>query len=166
MKKILITLLMMLSLGIGAQAGKPRQNTQLRTLVASYRGTEGFQVVDLGGAALGLMKAAARSAAETEEDRQALEVLRGLKRFTVVDFSDAPEHVRESFLRKANRILADGEMLMEAKSDGETVRIFGGSTRDENLLEDIVILSEDALVCIRGTIRADQIEALMQQADQ
>ena len=67
---------------------------------------------------------------------------------------------------EANRILAEGEMLMEAKSDGETVRIFGGSTKDENFLEDIVILAEDALVCIRGTIRADQIEALMQQANQ
>ena len=50
MKKILITLLMILSLGTGAQAGKPRQNTQLRTLVASYRGTEGFEVADFGGA--------------------------------------------------------------------------------------------------------------------
>ena len=165
MKKILITLLMILSLGTGAQAGKPRQNTQLRTLVASYRGTEGFQVVDLGGAALGLMKAAARSAAETEEDRQALEVFRGLKRFTVVDFSDAPEHVRESFLRKVNRILSHGEMLMEAKSDGETVCIYGGPAKNENLLQDITILGGDVLICIRGTIRVDQIEELMRQTN-
>ena len=103
--------------------------------------------------------------AETEEDRQALEVFRGLKRFTVVDFSDAPEHVRESFLRKVNRILDHGEMLMEAKSDGETIRIFGGSTKDETLLEDITILAGDALICIRGTIRTDQIEELMRQTN-
>ena len=165
MKKILITLLMILSLGTGAQAGRPRQNTQLRTLVASYRGTEGFEVADFGGAALSLMKAAARSAVDTEEDRQALEVFRGLKRFTVVDFSDAPEHVRESFLRKVNRILDHGEMLMEAKSDGETIRIFGGSTKDETLLKDITILAGDALICIRGTIRTDQIEELMRQTN-
>lgn len=166
MKKILITLLMMLSLGTAAQAGRANQNPQLRNLVTSYKGTEGFEIVDLGGVALSLMKAAARSAAETEEDRQAMALFKGIKRLTVVDFSDASDHTREAFLRKANRILADGEMLMEAKSDGETVRIFGGSTKDENLLEDIVILAEDALVCIRGTIRADQIEALMQQANQ
>ena len=115
MKKILITLLMILSLGTGAQAGKPRQNTQLRTLVASYRGTEGFEVADFGGAALSLMKAAARSAAETEEDRQAMALFKGIKRLTVVDFSDASDHAREAFLRKANRILDQGEMLMEAK---------------------------------------------------
>ena len=166
MKKILITLLMILSLGTGAQAGKPRQNTQLRTLVASYRGTEGFEVADFGGAALSLMKAAARSAADTEEDRQALEVFRGLKRFTVVDFSEASEHAREAFLRKVNKILAHGDMLMEAKSDGETVRVYGGSTKDDTILEDITILAGDVLFCIRGTIRTDQIEALMQQANQ
>ena len=166
MKKILITLLMILSLGTGAQAGRPRQNTQLRTLVASYRGTEGFEVADFGGAALSLMKAAARSAVDTEEDRQALEVFRGLKRFTVVDFSDASDHAREAFLRKANRILDQGEMLMEAKDGGETIRIYGSSSKDENFLEDIVLLAEDTLIFVRGTIRIDQIEALMKQANQ
>ena len=112
------------------------------------------------------MKAAARSAADTEEDRQALEVFRGLKRFTVVDFSEASEHAREAFLRKVNKILAHGDMLMEAKSDGETVRVYGGSTKDDTILEDITILAGDVLFCIRGTIRTDQIEALMQQANQ
>lgn len=166
MKKILITLLMILSLGTGAQAGKPRQNTQLRTLVASYKGTEGFEIVDFGGVAMSLLRAAARTAVETEEDRQALELFKGIKRFTVVDFSEASDHAREAFLRKANRILDHGEMLLEAKDGGETVRIYGASTKDENLLEDIVLLAEDALILVRGTIRIDQVGALMQQANQ
>ena len=166
MKKILITLLMILSLGTGAQAGKPRQNTQLRTLVASYRGTEGFEVADFGGAALSLMKAAARSAVETEEDRQAMNVFRGIKRLTVVDFSESSDHDRETFLRKVNKILAHDEMLMEAKDSGETIRIYGSSTKDENLLENIVILASEALIFVRGTIRVDQVGALMKQANQ
>ena len=112
MKKILITLLMILSLGTAAQAGRANQNPQLRNLVTSYKGTEGFEIVDLGGVALSLMKAAARSAAETEEDRQAMALFKGIKRLTVVDFSDASDHAREAFLRKANRILDQGEMLM------------------------------------------------------
>lgn len=165
MKKLLISLLMVLSLGTAAQAGHRTQNPELRTLVSSYKGTEGFEVVDLGGVALGLMRAAARAAAETEEDRQALEMLKGIKRLTVVDFSDAPDNAREAFLRKAKRILDAGDLLMEAKDEGETVRIYGSSTKDENLLEDIFILAGDALLSIRGTIRVDQIEALMKQAD-
>ena len=52
-----------------------------------------------------------------------------------------------------------------SSSDGETIRIFGGPTKDETLLEDITILAGDALICIRGTIRTDQIEELMRQTN-
>ena len=156
---------MVLSLGTAAQAGQKTQNPELRNLVSSYKGTEGFEVVDLGGGAMGLMRAAARAAVETEEDRQALEMLKSIKRLTAVDFSEAPESARESFLRKVKRILANDVLLMEAKDEGETIRVYGSSSKDENLLEDIVILAGDGLLCIRGTIRVDQIEALMQQAD-
>ena len=163
MKKLLITLLMLLSLGAAARAGE--QNPQLRSLVSSYKGTEGFEIVDIGGIGLGLLKAAAKSAAETPEDREALKLFNGLKRLTIVDFSDAAPETREKFLRKANRILNGGEMLMEAKDGDETVRIFGTSSEDGSLLEDIALLAGDALIFVRGSIRADQIGALMKQAD-
>ncbi|MBO6063805.1 MAG: DUF4252 domain-containing protein [Bacteroidales bacterium] len=163
MKKLLITLLMLLTLGAAARAGE--QNPQLRSLVSSYKGTEGFDIVDIGGISLGLLKAAAKSAAETPEDREALKLFNGLKRLTIVDFSDAAPETREKFLRKANRILNGGEMLMEAKDGDETVRIFGTSSEDGSLLEDIALLAGDALIFVRGSIRADQIGALMKQAD-
>jgi hypothetical protein len=154
---------MLLSLGAAARAGE--QNPQLRSLVSSYKGTEGFEIVDIGGIGLGLLKAAAKSAAETPEDREALKLFNGLKRLTIVDFSDAAPETREKFLRKANRILQGGEMLMEAKDGDETVRIFGTSSEDGSLLEDIALLAGDALIFVRGSIRADQIGALMKQAD-
>ena len=163
MKKLLITLVMFLSLGTAALAGQ--QNTKLRNLVSDYKGTEGFEIVDIGGIGLGLLKAAARTAADTPEDREALKLFNGLKRLTVVDFSDAAPDVREKFLRKANRILKDGEMLLEAKDGGETVRIYGTSSNDGTLLEDAAILAGDALIFVRGAIRMDQVEALMRQAN-
>ena len=163
MKKLLITLLMLLSLGTAARAGE--QNPQLRSLVSSYKGTEGFEIVDIGSIGLSLLKAAAKTGAETAEDRAALELFNGLKRLTIVDFSDAAPEAREKFLRKANRILNSGEMLLEAKDSGETVRIYGTSSADGALLEDIALLADDALIFLRGTIRTDQIEALMKQAD-
>ena len=164
MKKLLITLLMLLSLGTAARAGD--QNTQLRNLVSSYKGTEGFEIVDIGSVGLGLLKATARTAAETPEDREALQLFNGLKRLTIVDFSDADPSVREKFLRKADKILLKkGELLMEAKDGSETVRIFGTSSKDGSVLEDIVILADDALISIRGSIRSDQVEALMKQSE-
>ena len=154
---------MLLSLGTAALAGQ--QDSQLRNLVSSYKGTEGFEIVDIGSIGLSLLKAAAKTAAETEEDREALKLFDGLKRLTIVDFSDATTELRDKFLRKVNRILKSGEMLMEAKDGGETVRIFGTSSDDGAFLEDVALLADDALIFVRGTIRKDQIEALMKQAD-
>ena len=163
MKKILVTLVMLLSLGTAALAGN--QNAHLRNLVSSFKGTEGFEVVDIGGIGMSLLKAAAKSAAETPEDREALKLFNGLKRLTVVDFSDAAPEAREKFLRKAKRILEKGEMLMEAKDDGETVRIYGTSSADGALLHDIALLAGDALIFVRGTVPMDQVGELMKQAD-
>ena len=163
MKKILITLMMLLSLGTVALAGEP--NRQLRNLVSDYRETEGFDVVDVGGLGLSLLKAAARTAADSPEDREALKLFNGLKRLTIVDFSEAAPEVKDKFLRKANRILQGSEMLMEAKDGDETVRIYGTSSDDGNLLEDIALIAGDALIFVRGAIRGDQVAALIAQAD-
>ena len=88
-----------------------------------------------------------------------------IKRLTVVDFSDAAPQVREKFIRKAERILADGEMLLEARDGGETVRVYGTSSADGTLLEDVAILADNALIFVRGTLRTEQIENLMKQAN-
>ena len=163
MKKILITLMMLLSLGTVALAGEP--NRQLRNLVSDYRGTEGFDVVDIGGLGLSLLKAAARTGAETPEDRAALKLFDGLKRLTVVDFSEAAPEVKDKFRRKVNRILAGQEMLLEAKDGDETVRIYGTSSDDGDLLEDIALIAGEALIFVRGSVRGDQIAALIAQAN-
>ena len=150
---------MVLSLSTAAWASD--QPGQIRTLVNEYRHEPGVEVVDLGGVALGLLKAAARSQAKDENDRRGLELLSGIKRLTVLDLSEASQHVRDSFLRKAKRALANEEMLMEAKDDGETIRVYGMSSNDGNLLEDIVILAEDTLVSIKGKVRMDLVSALI-----
>ena len=154
---------MLLSLGTVALAGEP--NRQLRNLVSDYRGTEGFDVVDIGGLGLSLLKAAARTGAETPEDRAALKLFDGLKRLTVVDFSEAAPEVKDKFRRKVNRILAGQEMLLEAKDGDETVRIYGSSSDDGDLLEDIALIAGEALIFVRGSVRSDQIAALIAQAN-
>ena len=138
---------------------------QLRTLVNEFRNEPGFEVVDMGPVALGLIRAAARGEVKNDDDRKALQVFKDIKRLTILDFSDADASRKEKFLRKAKRILADEEMLMEAKDDGETVRIYGLSNAAGNILEDIIILAGDALISVRGKIRADLVGELVNQAE-
>jgi hypothetical protein len=162
MKRILITLCMALCLVGEAWAGNP--GGKLRSLVSSFKRTEGFDVVDLGGPAMLLLKAAARAEADDPEDRAALDLFRRLKRLTVVDFSEATPEKREEFLRRLDRILAGEEILMEAKDGGEKVAIYGRSSKDGSRIEDIIIRADDALISVRGSIRADQVGSLMKKA--
>ena len=162
MKKILFTLCMVLCLVPTAWAGTP--TGKLRTLVNEFRDEPGFEIVDMGPLALGLIRAAARTEAKNDDDRKALQVFKDIKRLTVLDFSDADAAHKEKFLRKAKRILADEEMLMEAKDDGETVRIYGLSNVSD-ILEDVIILAGDALISVHGKIRADLVGELINQAE-
>ena len=163
MKKILITLMMVLCLVPAAWAGNP--SGKIRTLVNEYRDEPGVEVVDLGGLGLGLLRAAARTQAKDAEDRMALDFLRSIKRLTVLDFSDAALNVKERFFRKANRILDQDDLLLEARDGGETVRVYGLSSDDGNLLEDIIVLAEDALISVKGKIRIDQVGELIRTAE-
>ena len=154
---------MVLSLVPTAWAGNPAG--KLRTLVNEFRDEPGFEMVDMGPIALGLIRAAARGEAKTEEDRKALQIFKDIKHLTVLDFSDAEAARKEKFLRKAKRVLADEEVLMEAKDEGETVRVYGLSNAAGDILEDIIILAGDALISVRGKIRADLIGELVNQAE-
>ena len=146
-----------------AWAGNP--GGKLRSLVSSFKGTEGFDVVDLGGPAMLLLKAAARAEMDDDpEDRAAMDLFKGLKRLTVVDFSEAAPEKREKFLRKALRILEGEEILMEVKDAGEKLSIYGTSSKDGSQYQDIILLAEDALISIKGSIRAEQVGELMKQA--
>ena len=154
---------MVLSLVPTAWAGD--RSGKIRTLVNEFRGEPGVEVVDMGPIALGLIRAAASGEAKNEEDRKALQVFKDIKRLTVLDFSDADAAIKERFHRKAHSILADEDILMEAKDEGETVRIYGMSNAAGDILEDILILADDALISIRGKIRADLVGELIQQAE-
>ena len=160
MKKILFTLCLALSLSTMAWAGN--RNTELRSLVSSYKGTEGFDIVNVRGPMMSLLRAAARSEADDPEDRAALDLLSKLKSITVVDFSEAAPQRREAFLQKARKILSRDEVLLEARDGEDHVCIYG--VVSDKRIQDIVILADDALISFRGSIRSDQIDALMSQA--
>jgi hypothetical protein len=54
---------------------------------------------------------------------------------------------------------------MEAKDGGEKVAIYGLSSKDGSRIEDIIIRADDALISVKGSIRTDQVEALMKQTE-
>jgi len=143
------------------------KNTRLQALINSYKGQEGVEVLNLRRPMLNLLKVAAFYS-EGDEDAKALkEMLKGIKRITIVDYEDSAPEVKSEFSQKVSKILSKEELLMEAKDDGDHVKIFGILSEDGSTIKDIILHEADGgtLISVIGTIRLDQIDLLMKQAD-
>ena len=166
MKRI-TTLLVLLTLFSIALPAKGR-NTKFRMLVSEYRGQEGFEVVNLGGPLLSLIRGAVKMGAEDAEEKAAIDLLRGIRHLTVVDYEDCAPGVKDEFNRRLRKLLSGEEVLIEAHDDGESVKIYGCLSEDGSILKDIIIHAETdgALISILGSIRMDQVDSLVRMANQ
>ncbi|MBR1569452.1 MAG: DUF4252 domain-containing protein [Bacteroidales bacterium] len=162
MKKALITLIMVLGTLGCAWAGKP---AKVESLANKYKNAEGFEVVTLGRVGLSLIKIAAVSGGDLdEEDRAALSAFSGIRKITIVDFENTAAGVKERFCRELEKILQGMELILEAKDNGENLRIYGvdkGGT-----IRDCILYSGDgALICTRGSIDLEHLGKLMEMAE-
>ena len=160
MKKGILTLLLALTVVCGAWAGTPEK---IGSIVKQFSQREGFEVMRLGRFLLGTIRAAATLDADVdEEDRAVLDAFMGIRNLTVVDFEEASESDKARFCRKVERVLDKQELIMEAKENGETVRIYG--IEDGNKLRDIILYSSDgSLISMSGSIGLEHVGELMKQ---
>jgi len=177
MKTKTITLIMTLGIlflfvncaGNAADARRPAGKNKINSLVNDFRREEGFEIIKLGSFSMNLLRLAVKFSDDgdmDEDDRKAMKALSGIKAMTVVDYEDAPKSVRDRFTARLDRILAGNELLLEAKDDGETVRIYASPAKDSSMVKDIIIHnpSDGALVCFFGTVDVDLIGELAKQS--
>lgn len=139
--------------------------TDVYGLAREYGQKEGFEVTSVGSTLLGLMKVAvAFEGGLDEEDRAALDIFKGIKNVTVVEFEDASEADKKAFRTHLEKILGSMELILEAKEDGESVRIYGQD--DGEALHDILIYcpDDDAIIGVKGSIAMENIGRLMEVA--
>lgn len=169
--KRLITIVLLAAFTVGpalsgaAAAERKKVNTgAVAGLVREYNVYPGFEVVSVGGLGLGLVKMIAKASAESEEDRQVLEVLDGLRKVIVVEYEDADDDRRDSFNRKAASLLENAEKIVEVKEDGETLDIYGTSASGGERLDDLIVfIPEDCtLICLFGSISSDKIADIIE----
>lgn len=156
MKKAFLTLLLTTATLLSAWAGKP---SQLARLARQYKHLDGFEMVSIGPLGTALLKGTVRSAAN-KKDREALKVFSDIKRLLVVDFSDIQADKKATFSAKVEKILSGMDLIMEAKDDGEIVRIYGVEKGDS--VQDCIIYSSDGdLVVTQGSISLNRLGDLI-----
>lgn len=140
----------------------PRQ--QITALVSDFSGQEGFEVVRVGRLGMGLVKSLMRRAVRESGDEEVLGLLRGIKSVSVVHFEDAAPGVKARFVRRLDRMLEGVDLLMEAKSDGEEMRVFGVVDEDGSKVTDFVAYSpkDCVLICLYGSMSTRQLAKIME----
>ncbi len=168
---ILMTVAVMASATVDASAARKQpkvKSAAVVNMVKTYNHEDGFNVVSVGSLGLGLVKMIANAAAETEEDRAAVDVLSGLSKVFVLEYEDASQAKKDAFNAKMDNLLSNAEKILEVKDDGETVNIYGTSSEDGDRIEDLIIFVPDecALVCLFGSISAEKIAVAVSMNDE
>ena len=165
MKHIIIIIVLALALPLAGSTkaqGKSLPGTQISLLISEYKAYDGFEAVKVGRLATGVIKSIIRSGAAKENEADMKEVLRlmkGIKKFTVVDYSDCDPQVRQGFTNKMDRLLDGVEMLMEVKDDSDVMRMYGVvDDRGGKVKNFVLYCPEDCtLICLFGTISLDSV---------
>lgn len=167
MKKLLILFVLTL-LPLAASASFPVKQTvskaRLTALISEMRGYDGVEVVRLGALPTAAFKSILRVAARRDEDaREALRLLRGVRRVSVLDYEDCSTAVRERISARLDRALVGSELLMEAKGDDSAMQIFGVVDDKTGTVRDFVLHAPDdcTLICIFGSISMDAVSKVL-----
>ncbi|MBQ9660873.1 MAG: DUF4252 domain-containing protein [Bacteroidales bacterium] len=161
MKRFLFFFLTLLPLAAAAApAEKNVPKGELSAIISEFRRCDGVEVVRLGRMGTAAIRGIVRMAAKEDPDaRQALDVMRGVRRITVLQYEDCAPEVRERLVRRLDRALDGCELLMEAKDGDTAMRMFGVVDEASGEMRDFVIHapSECALICVFGSLKMDSV---------
>ena len=165
MKKILLLIALLLPLtAFAARPAKRSARTEVASIVSDFRHYDGVEVVKLGWLATSLVKGLARHADSDNADmRQLLQLVRGLRGVTVIDYDDADPAVRDRLNSRIQRALRNCELLMEAHDDGNAMQLFGVVDDARGTVRDLVLHTpgENALICLSGTVSLDSVGKIL-----
>jgi len=116
-----------------------------------------------GNLAVGLVKMMANATAQTPEDKAALDVLSGIRKFVAVEYGDASASAKASFDKEISALLAGAEKIVEVKDGGDSVDIYGVLSKNGDKISDIIIHvpKESSIVCIFGTLDIKDLGTVM-----
>lgn len=147
-----------------AQPSRTLSKTDLASIISEFRGYDGVEVVKLNRLATGAIKGVVRIAAKSDPDaREALKVMRGLKKLTVLEYEDAAPEVRNRINMRVAQALDGSELLMEAKDGDSAMQVFGIVDDANGLVRDFVLHAPNdcALICLFGSMSMDTLGKLM-----
>lgn len=166
MKKIiLITVLALASVFCYAKSDKSGITAgKLTSLISEFSGKEGFEVINVGKFGTSALKRLIKMSADDDDEmKSVIKVINGIKKVAIVDYEDCTASDKEKFIRKIDRILNSDNLIMEIRDDGETMKMFGITDDNNDIVSNFIIHapSDGALICLFGTLPLKEITSTM-----
>lgn len=166
MRKLLI-LLFLAFLTLNASANRPvrtASRARLNAIVSEFQNYEGVESLHFGWFVTAAAKGAIRLAGSADSDsRAAIALLDGVKDFTILEYSDCDDYLRERITRRIDRALDGCELLMEMHGDGSAVRLYGAYDDRSGKVRDIVVYdaADCALIYVGGKVSMDAVGRIL-----
>jgi len=160
MRKIVFTTLLLLSIAGFApvDAAAIDHGKRVSLLMKQYSGRDDFEVVNIGRLGIAMIKTAMRQDMD-EDTRKVFDLMNDIKQISIASFDDCDPEIKSRFSSSLSKILVKDYLLMETKENGERVQIFAIPSDNGNEITDLIISAPDsgALICVRGTIKVDDL---------
>lgn len=156
MKRLLLIIGILLPMMMqGVTVRNTLTKSRLTSFISDCRCYEGAEVVQLGRLATSALKGAVRISGIGDPDvREALSLIKGIKSMSIFDYDDCSDADKAFITSRLDKILADGEILMEAKDGADKMRIYGVVDEGGDTVRDFILYAphDCALICIFGSI--------------
>lgn len=165
MKRLLILLTLCLLLPVPQEAAARDTGRAMARLVKEFRHEEGFEVVDLGKVALSLMRAAAKPSARSDGEKETLAAFSGITQLVIGDCSNCTESVRNAFSARVQKLLRHEEPILEARDQGDLLRIYATIPPGGDELRDVIIFnaSDGNVICAFGSVPMSFLNRITRQ---
>ena len=158
-------MVLILPLGLLAhtQGGKISKR-KVASVFSSFKNSKGVESLSLGRLGTSLLKGAAKLADDGDGDtRQALTAMKGLTGISILSYEEAEKPLQQKISSRLQSILADAELLMEAKDEGETVKIYGSVNEKTGKLSDVAFFapSDCAFIFLSGSFDIEDLTKVL-----
>lgn len=140
MKQLTTILTVFLLMYANVMAGNGIRKTQLAGVISEFRNCEGVELVKLGSLATSALKTTIRLSAKDDPDAgEALELFKGIKRFTVFEYEDSSDSVKQKINRRLDNVFGSSDLLMEVKDGDDVMKMYGVLNEKTGTVGDFVL---------------------------
>ena len=142
------------------------KTSRVNAVISEIKGYEGVELVRLGPLSTFALKAVARiSTAGDYDAKQALAMLNGVKRLTILDYADCSEKIRSEISGRLDKALKGADLLIETKDGNDVMKMYGVVDEKKGIISDFVVYTpgDCALICIFGKVTMSSVEKMLEQ---